>query len=534
MMSFGVWIVSTLLYIFGYFFSKLVMAAGYILNWSLTLNSNILDNPAVQIGWQITRDLSNLGFVFLIILIAFGTILRMGSFQIKSMLPKLIVAALLINFSLLIAAVFLDFAGVLMNYFFNSAYESNGGDGGIALALTGALSIHGFLDTPSIASASFTSFSAASLNYIASLLFLDIATVIGAITLMAIGFMFLVRYIIIGFLLIILPAAILSWVAGGKGWSDWSGKFFQYTFFGPLAGFYIYIALKTSQAITSLGGSTLVDFANSDPSGVVSNVAGNLGSLIIMVAMLIYGLSLAEKQCEIGGKAAVGIAKGITKSWGAFGLGGLGKLTGGKLDYKAMSEKAAKWGKDGKANLLGFKLSRGQTRLFRQAGEAGKEFAKTYGSGLNLPGNVFEEISTGMGSTSRKFRMEEDAELEKKEKEKKEKEEKKQKRLLAETINKTREEELSKLKNLLSKKEGDLRSSSVGFTADENKSKSIEAEIKKIHDQIEKATKEKTESDIDLESLKNEDLEKLKEEVDNLKKKSEAPKEDKNEGGKSK
>ena len=391
-----VWAVSAILYIVGFFFGKLLIIAGYILNWVLTLNSNILDNPAVQIGWQITRDLSNLGFVFLIILIAFGTILRMGSFQIKSMLPKLIVAALLINFSLLIAAVFLDFAGVLMNYFFNHAYTSSGGDGGIGMALTGAMSVHGFMDTPTMDNAAFAAFSVASLNYIASLIFLNIATIIGAITLLAMAFMFLVRYIIIGFLLIMLPAAILAWVAGGKGWSDWSGKFFQYTFFGPLAGFYIYIALKTSQAITSLPGSQLSQVITEDPSGLISNMASHLGSLIIMVAMLLYGLSLAEKQCEIGGKNAVAMADGAIKGMLKGGVSSGFKSIGGE----GLVKKAAEWQKNSKNPFL-----RGLTRPIRQIADQPKEGLKKY---PGIMSGLSEGIAEGWGGESRKFRMDEE------------------------------------------------------------------------------------------------------------------------------
>ncbi len=403
--AFATWLVSSLLYFVGYFFGQLVIMAGYVLNWTLALNSNILDNPAVQIGWKITRDLSNLGFVFIIIFIAFGTILGNEKFQIRKMLPKLIAAALLINFSLLIAAVVLDFAGVLMNFFFNSAYTSSGGNGGIALALTGALQIHGFLKTPDISSTAFSSFSAASLNYISGLIFLDIATIVGAITLLAVGFMFLARYIIIGFLLIMLPAAIVAWVLGAKSWEKWTGKFFKYTFFGPVAGIYIYIALKTSQSIATLSGTELAKVVGEDPSGIIANVAGYLGSLIIMVAMLLYGLDEAEEMCEGFGKQTISMARGITKSWGAFGLGGLKTLTRGRFDYEKLSKQASEYGKTDKRGWV-----RAITRPLRQFGETGKEYSKTYGSGLNLPGNVFEEISTGLGSTSRQFRIKEQKE----------------------------------------------------------------------------------------------------------------------------
>jgi len=49
----------------------------------------------VTIGWTITRDLANYCFLFLILLvIAIATILRVETYGMKALLPKLIIAAL--------------------------------------------------------------------------------------------------------------------------------------------------------------------------------------------------------------------------------------------------------------------------------------------------------------------------------------------------------------------------------------------------------------------------------------------------------
>jgi len=80
------WVISTILYLVGYVASKAVFFGGLFFNWTLELNNALIDNPVVSIGWSLTRDIANLGFVLLIIIIAFSTILRLGSFQIKSKL----------------------------------------------------------------------------------------------------------------------------------------------------------------------------------------------------------------------------------------------------------------------------------------------------------------------------------------------------------------------------------------------------------------------------------------------------------------
>ena len=63
------------------------------------------DAEVVKMGWKITRDLTNMFFVLILLVIAFATILRIETYGMKSLLPKLIIVALLINFSLVLAGV---------------------------------------------------------------------------------------------------------------------------------------------------------------------------------------------------------------------------------------------------------------------------------------------------------------------------------------------------------------------------------------------------------------------------------------------
>jgi len=87
-----------------------------LLNWT-----NFRKAPVVITGWNVIRDLTNMFFVFILLIIAFATILRAESYGMKQTLWKLIVAALLVNFSLVIAGVFLDFAGMLTDYFISKS-----------------------------------------------------------------------------------------------------------------------------------------------------------------------------------------------------------------------------------------------------------------------------------------------------------------------------------------------------------------------------------------------------------------------------
>jgi len=75
----------------------LLSLAGLIGGFAIHLQELIVSNGFVQQGWGIVRDVANLGFVLVIIVIALATILRRQEYGFKKLLPKLIAAAILVN-----------------------------------------------------------------------------------------------------------------------------------------------------------------------------------------------------------------------------------------------------------------------------------------------------------------------------------------------------------------------------------------------------------------------------------------------------
>ena len=85
----------------------LSVSAG-LLDWIMDEPIQIRDSILVQSGWRFTMGLANLFFVLAIIVIAFAHILKLETFQTKKALPRLIIAILLINFSLLFIGMLID------------------------------------------------------------------------------------------------------------------------------------------------------------------------------------------------------------------------------------------------------------------------------------------------------------------------------------------------------------------------------------------------------------------------------------------
>ncbi|MBD3208707.1 MAG: hypothetical protein GF370_04625 [Candidatus Nealsonbacteria bacterium] len=90
------------------------LAAG-VLDVVLAIPIQIAGNSLVTEGWTFMVGLSNTFIVLAILAIAIAYILRIESFQAKKMLPKLIMVALLINFSLVLVSGLVDIASFFHN-----------------------------------------------------------------------------------------------------------------------------------------------------------------------------------------------------------------------------------------------------------------------------------------------------------------------------------------------------------------------------------------------------------------------------------
>lgn len=323
-------------YLVGYIASLFVNIGGSLVNWSLTLNSQVLNSKTVEVGWTVTRDLANLGFVLAIILIAFATILRVQTYAMQQTLTRLITAALLINFSLVIAGVFVDFSGVLTNFFINKATSNNPSEIGAGLA--DAFQVQKLLwpSDKEEAIKNYIQGAASDFNtripFTASIVFVSISTLIVAMSLISLAAMLYIRYIWLTILLILMPIAWLFWIwpdLQGK-WKEWWGHFMRWTFFAPAVTFFIYLALSI---VTKENQSSIVAVGFQAPPGItLTDLGGILGRMLSVLGLLYGGLYTANAMGIAGANVGFAVAKGVKNAalgatvFGA-GLAGRGALS---------------------------------------------------------------------------------------------------------------------------------------------------------------------------------------------------------------
>lgn len=306
---------------------KVLAYSGVLLD-SLMQPKPILQEPIVKEGWTITRDFANMFFILILLAIALSYIL-FPSFQAKQVLPKFFMVAFLINFSLPVAGLFLDASNVFTSHFIGQTTASSGQ---ISTTIASNISLTKTLDFDFLKQGQTIKLETITfINYIFSIIFMAIAI----FTFLAMSFMMLIRLGYIYILLILLPLALLAhiWPSTQGKFGMWSSKFLQWTFFPPVATFFIYLSMKTYQSFLT---QDLLNFAlDVSAKGIMQRfyefiviIMLLLGSLYAAQSMSITGAGASMKMLEGAGKAIRGsLTRGVKRGAAYYGAERAGKVT---------------------------------------------------------------------------------------------------------------------------------------------------------------------------------------------------------------
>lgn len=290
------------------------MIASYFVNFMLQMNYDVLstNNGVVDVGWRIVRDVANLGFVLVIIVIAIATMLRIESYGAKKLLVRLIMAAVIVNFSLAIAGVFIDFSHVLTRFFLEGGLGTSNAFS-LADNLGAAFSPQRFtIDSgdptppdPSEQAGAFTGFATAVLVGVSGSIFSIIFMLIATLVVAALALMLLIRYVALSFLLIFSPLAWLFWIVPAleSQFHKWWSKFFQWVFFAPAVSFFIYLAITSVKALGSKPLSVIPGL-----SGALQTVASQGAQMAVLAGIMIGGLIVAQSMGIAGAAGALKLA----------------------------------------------------------------------------------------------------------------------------------------------------------------------------------------------------------------------------------
>src|SRR3990167_3580432 len=98
---------------------KLATIAMSVVVWAANLKG-FTTLTVVKEAWTVVRDLSNMFYIVILLVVAFGTIFKIEAYSWKKLLPKMVLAAILVNYSRAICGVIVDAAQVVTITFANA------------------------------------------------------------------------------------------------------------------------------------------------------------------------------------------------------------------------------------------------------------------------------------------------------------------------------------------------------------------------------------------------------------------------------
>ncbi len=324
----------------GGFFGLIIGLEAKIIDFILSpSNFSFTNSTIVTLGWGITRDLANMFFILILLAIAFATVLKIQSYAIKQLWWKVIVAALLINFSLVIAGFVIDFTQVLTQFFLKQI-TGGGGLGTITTKLAASMQILNFYNpappTSALSTGGLAQFSSSAFAATVGIILTLVGLVITAFAFGAAAIFLIVRILYIWGLLIFAPVVWMLWIlpATSGYFHMWWNKFIQWSFFAPIYVFMIYLSLSIFDAQGKLnpkvfGPLSIPGWNDPAPGLTTVGMPSAIFQWILVIAMMFGSLIVAQKFGVMGAKAISGATKGAAKAAGLSGIKTYGRMTTG-------------------------------------------------------------------------------------------------------------------------------------------------------------------------------------------------------------
>lgn len=274
--------------------------------------NSFIGSAAVQMGWVVIRDVCNMFFIIVLLLIAISTILKVESYNYKKLLPKVLLLALLINFSKTMCGLAIDASQVVMLTFVNGFKDTGAGNFLNATGLPRLMSFQtGANPQDFVKDITLTSIAA---SYLLACLYLAVVIVV-----LIINTIILVWRVVMLWILIILSPLfflLMAFPSGATYAKQWSSQFVKYLIVGPLLAFFLWLSLSVFANLGAEMQKGVAGFpADGAPTGdtpqatVGPSQAGTwsfAGQFLVAMCLLITGLTMTGSLGVAGGSLASG------------------------------------------------------------------------------------------------------------------------------------------------------------------------------------------------------------------------------------
>ena len=353
----------------------------------VTMGDYVKNLTAVGVAWRILRDLGNIAFIFGFLAIGITVILDVDWYGgWTKLLPKLLIAAIFLNFSLFITEAVIDTGNLFATQFYT---QINGGQAasaksfgtseinneGISNKIMGQLGLQTIYGNGAVKPEVFKAGNSWIIGFMGIILF-----IVTAFVMFSLSFILVARFVILVLLIIAAPIGFAGYaipqLAGvAKMWKD---ELIKQTITAPVLFLLLYIALAIITDAHFLTGFN----ANPDWTGWITGSSSGLAGFASMILSFLVAIGLL---------LAVTI---LAKKLGAFGASAATKW-GSKLSGATIA-----------ARIPGFigRHTVGRAGNYAAKGLRGTAFGKTFvGRGIagtlekKVAGATFDVRNTGLG-----------------------------------------------------------------------------------------------------------------------------------------
>ncbi len=332
--------------------------------------------PAIYLLWQMVRDFFNLFFILTLLFIAFATIFQIDSFNYKKSLGKLLLMALLVNFSFPIARFVIDVANVPM-YFFMESIFSNPADAkaeNVTKRFLGTSNLEKLiLGKENFKVSDIKGDSQITTKLLVGIIFMFLF----GVSLLVLAILFLIRSLMLVVLIIFSSVGFAGMVIPGfrSYATKWWDNLLKYAFFGPAAMLMMLVSLKFLEGFTGPGGI-------GNPTTIANNSSATGGGtyLAAMVAVIapivmIWMSIIVAQNSGIAGAREVGASAQKFSKWagrksarGAFRAGTFGQGPAAVKGAQAGWKNFAQTGKFAGVAVPGVGTAKEEAREAKYAG----------------------------------------------------------------------------------------------------------------------------------------------------------------------
>ena len=291
-------------------------------------------NSGIYLAWVIMRNISNVAFIvaFLVIIYSQLTSVGISNYGVKKMIPRLVIAAVLVNLSFTFCAILLDLSNIA-GYAFQDAFmgikntiSTVGENTGVGWTWSEVIMLI-------LSNGAFAAGAAYTISLGSELLPLALSAVVGiGLVLLLVLLIMAARQALIVILIIISPLAFVCYLLPGteKWFKKWRDLFFTMLVFFPAFA-------------VVFGGAQLAGIL------IIQNATGPNGGIMQILGMVVQVIPLA-----------------LTPIILKFSGGVLGKFAGFVNDKnKGWYDKSKNWAKDKREITRNKKLSNDNMRLKR-------------------------------------------------------------------------------------------------------------------------------------------------------------------------